>query len=522
MEYTLWEFLQSNIAAEAKLLTNGADFKNVYIKSISVQELPVDDFIQKDELVLSTAMGCLGDPTSFTALLHAVKNAGAAALLLSFKAPNYVVPPEVIAYANSIGLPMFSIPWNLRFSDVQAAVHEAVKAKRLSVYQNLQTTLFNAFFESKPLSSAAAKISQSLNAPVEIVNASGQVLAQNGSMITDDSEDEEQNVKELEISIAGLLSGYLRIYTFVDDKDKLYLSDNRESLLQKYVCFPLSLWFNRKNIEDLTTLRLKNDFVWDLAHNRDTPQIELLKQGARLHFNLQRPYTCAVLRVLPREHEKQIEEYSSEAATVSVQIEDLLIQSGKNGCPTVMVSSRTLDFIIYIGNPQISPEIATRAFLDRLHHQLTDTFPAYGFYWGISEITLKEPDFPQLYQNAALALQYCIQNGGTQYCFTYRDTKEAQIVSALSSNEKVRQVAEEFLRPLRKHNADSGTDLIETLAAFIHCNYNTSSTARMLHIHRQSLLYRLDKIKDLTGISLDDHKDLFLLEISLRVFSLYS
>ena len=117
MEYTLWDFLQSNIAAEAKLLTNVSDFKNVHIKSISVQELPVDDFIQKDELVLSTAMGCLGDPVSFTALLHAVENAGAAALILSFKAPNYVVPPEVIAYANSIGLPMFSIPWNLRFSD---------------------------------------------------------------------------------------------------------------------------------------------------------------------------------------------------------------------------------------------------------------------------------------------------------------------------------------------------------------------------------------------------------------------
>ena len=522
MEYTLWDFLQSNIAAEAKLLTNVSDFKNVHIKSISVQELPVDDFIQKDELVLSTAMGCLGDPVSFTALLHAVENAGAAALILSFKAPNYVVPPEVIAYANSIGLPMFSIPWNLRFSEVQAAVNEEVKAKRLSVYQNLQTTLFDVFFESKPISCAAAKISQSLNAPVEIVNASGQVLAQNGSVIIGNSEGEKQNVQELEIRIAGLVSGYLRIYTFVDDKDKLCLSDNRESLLQKYVCFPLSLWFNRKNIEDLTTLRLKNDFVWDLAHNSNMPQIELLKQGARLHVNLQRPYTCAVLRVIPHECEKQMEKYSSKAATVSVQIEDLLIQSGKNGCPVVMVSSRVLDFIIYISNPQISPEVSTMTFLDRLHCQLADAFPAYDFYWGISEITLKEPDFPQLYQNAALALQYCLQNGGTRYYFTYRDTKEAQIVSALSSNEKVRQIAEEFLRPLRKHNADPGADLIETLAAFIHCNYNASSTARMLHIHRQSLIYRLDKIKDLTGISLDDHKDLFLLEISLRVFSLYS
>jgi purine catabolism regulator len=58
-----------------------------------------------------------------------------------------------------------------------------------------------------------------------------------------------------------------------------------------------------------------------------------------------------------------------------------------------------------------------------------------------------------------------------------------------------------------------------TLSEFIRSNYNTSLTARNLHIQRQSLLYRLEKIESLTGLSLSCHRDLFLLEVYSRIFS---
>ena len=63
--------------------------------------------------------------------------------------------------------------------------------------------------------------------------------------------------------------------------------------------------------------------------------------------------------------------------------------------------------------------------------------------------------------------------------------------------------------------------LLKTLTEFIRTNYNTSQTARNLHIHRQSLLYRLEKIETLTNLSLDRHDDLFILEVFTRIFSSY-
>lgn len=56
--YTLRHLLESGILSDARLLTTPADFSHIEIRSVSVQEFPLDDFIQKNELVLSTALGC--------------------------------------------------------------------------------------------------------------------------------------------------------------------------------------------------------------------------------------------------------------------------------------------------------------------------------------------------------------------------------------------------------------------------------------------------------------------------------
>ena len=144
-------------------------------------------------------------------------------------------------------------------------------------------------------------------------------------------------------------------------------------------------------------------------------------------------------------------------------------------------------------------------------------FPNYSFYWGISEISLKPSNFEQLYKNASIALQHSLNSNRTRYRCTYQDTKEAQILSVLSSSHEVQQLIQETIGKLQAYDVDSNIDLMGTLMEYIKCNYNTSQTARNLHIHRQSLLYRFEKIEELTELSLNRHQDLFLLEICARL-----
>lgn len=518
MGYTLKDFLASPLAEGCALLAGAKDSGGVIIESVSVQELPVDDFIRRDELVLSTAAGCLDDLKRMKTLLESVSGAGAAALFFAFKDPEYRLSDETAALAEQLQLPLYSIPWERRFADVQAEISSRIREEKLRVFSQLQEKLFNGYFEGDPIGKAAENIGKAFCCKAVITDGTRRALTESF---------EGELLKELEIAEGGYLSGYLQLYE-EEGKEPAGFPSGWEDLLRKYVCFPLSLWFNRKNIEDLTIQRLKNDFVWELAGGCGVPS-ELIRQGNRLGFDLGRPYCCVILKAVTKddnrdekkgEGNKEAESGNChEEAYVSAKIEDLLIQESQAAGLGAIVGSRGLEFVLYLPNSAFEPELRAERALDRLQEMLAESLSDWNFYWGISEINQKEPDFPRLYRNASLALACCLKEKSGRYRFTYKDTKEAQIAAVLSSTEEIKVLAEEILQPLLA--AGSGADLTGSLAAYIRCNYKVSETARSLHIHRQSLLYRLERIKMLTGMSLEDHKDLFLLEIGLRALSLY-
>lgn len=65
-----------------------------------------------------------------------------------------------------------------------------------------------------------------------------------------------------------------------------------------------------------------------------------------------------------------------------------------------------------------------------------------------------------------------------------------------------RNFSREILGELDNLNGKSSHQLMETAMAFLQCNLNQSKTAQKLFIHRNTLLYRLRKIKEITGLDL--------------------
>ncbi|WP_075300794.1 MULTISPECIES: helix-turn-helix domain-containing protein [unclassified Pseudonocardia] len=62
--------------------------------------------------------------------------------------------------------------------------------------------------------------------------------------------------------------------------------------------------------------------------------------------------------------------------------------------------------------------------------------------------------------------------------------------------------------------------LVETLRAYLDHGGSIPRTAQALHLHRTSLYYRLDQIRAVTGLDLDDGRDRLLLHLGLLVADL--
>jgi len=65
--------------------------------------------------------------------------------------------------------------------------------------------------------------------------------------------------------------------------------------------------------------------------------------------------------------------------------------------------------------------------------------------------------------------------------------------------------------------SDFDPELIQTVEMFFECNLNVSETARQLYIHRNTLVYRLDKIERMIGLDLRKFEDAIIFKMAMLV-----
>ena len=73
----------------------------------------------------------------------------------------------------------------------------------------------------------------------------------------------------------------------------------------------------------------------------------------------------------------------------------------------------------------------------------------------------------------------------------------------------------ELLAPLVAYDRERNSDLVRTLKVFFECSENASEAADRLFLHRNSVPYRLERVRELTGLDYRDNLDRLALRLGL-------
>ena len=92
------------------------------------------------------------------------------------------------------------------------------------------------------------------------------------------------------------------------------------------------------------------------------------------------------------------------------------------------------------------------------------------------------------------------------------------MMSTLYGDDEFVEDTYDILVPILDYSKNGSQELIDTLRTYL-TTRNVSETAKLLDRHRQTIVYRISKIEELTGMSLKNPDDLFLLETALRLHS---
>ncbi|MBE6123382.1 MAG: hypothetical protein E7190_11830 [Erysipelotrichaceae bacterium] len=140
---------------------------------------------------------------------------------------------------------------------------------------------------------------------------------------------------------------------------------------------------------------------------------------------------------------------------------------------------------------------------------------------GVSEMFHNPSEIPSYYLQALHACRTILPSSRTEPVRFFSEVKIYYLVKQIIKD----SAGKEFLYPpllqLEAYDAEEHTELMETLKIYVFSGKSISASVKELNIHRNSLLYRLKRIQEITGISFDSGEDLFqiMLHFKIKEFS---
>jgi len=150
----------------------------------------------------------------------------------------------------------------------------------------------------------------------------------------------------------------------------------------------------------------------------------------------------------------------------------------------------------------------------------------YTFAIGRSRIAEDPADLPRAASEALLAANVA-QGGADSQPLAFEQTGAYRLLlSAMSENpSELQRFYAETVEPLVAYDEQYETDLVRTLETFLEADGNVAGTAQRLFTHRHTIYYRLERVRELSGLdvsSSDGREKLSLGLKAMRVLGIAS
>ena len=92
-----------------------------------------------------------------------------------------------------------------------------------------------------------------------------------------------------------------------------------------------------------------------------------------------------------------------------------------------------------------------------------------------------------------------------------------RLLYAMNGQTELREFFDDQVQALVEYDQRTGAGLMATLDAFFRCHGSPTEIAGLLHLHRNTVLYRLRRIEDIARLTLDDPETRLNLHLCLKV-----
>ncbi|WP_027007933.1 PucR family transcriptional regulator [Conexibacter woesei] len=263
------------------------------------------------------------------------------------------------------------------------------------------------------------------------------------------------------------------------------------------------------------------EFLHDLLGRRLTDRAEVVERAEAIGVDVSAG--AAVLVIRAQLHVPAEEGWRERVVTVAER-------GARAAVPGTVVASsgrpdpRGSEVAILI--PGDDPEAAERVG-EAVLRELGASLPGHSFALGRSRLATDPGDLPRAGNEALLAANVAEGDSGEEghRVMAFDDTGAYRLLlSAMSEDPaELQRFYAETIEPLVAYDEQYETDLVVTVEAFLDADGNVAGTAQRLFTHRHTIRYRLERVRELSGLdvgSTDGREKLSLGLKAMRVLGI--
>jgi DNA-binding PucR family transcriptional regulator len=257
-----------------------------------------------------------------------------------------------------------------------------------------------------------------------------------------------------------------------------------------------------------------SEFLRAILGRELTEREELLARAKELSLDIQDGASMIVARAVPqaptdegwRARVRAVAERGSRAV-VSRSIAAL---SEREGAGT-FVGAEVLLLL-----PGADEATAARA-ADAVLREMEAGLAGYTFALGRSRIAEDPADLARAAGEALLAANVA-QGGSDGVALAFEQTGAYRLLlSAMTENpSELQRFFAETVEPLLAYDEQYETELVRTLATFLEADGNVAGTAQRLFTHRHTIYYRLERVRELSGLDVSSSDGREKLSLGLK------
>ena len=156
----------------------------------------------------------------------------------------------------------------------------------------------------------------------------------------------------------------------------------------------------------------------------------------------------------------------------------------------------------------------------RLIEQVDAEFPDANVYVGLSGPARTLIDWQQTYEESLQAMQLAQRLKISNQVVEFKSLGVYKLLYELEGQPTVRRFADEIMQSLVDYDQQNRGSLVKTVEAYFNHHGNISQTAESLFVHRNTLLYRMERIQELTQMQLDEANMRLALHLALKLWQL--